>query len=385
MTPSLNRCAAIAGKEWLQILRDTRSLILALFAPAFLILLFGYALSVDVSHIGFTILDFDRSTRSREFYENLMHTEYFSFKGISSRYEEIDERFNRHDISIAVVIPSGFERAIDRGESTKLQILADGSDSTSSNVALGYLSVIINSYATDIARMRAHKRGVIGIMPSIIPEPRFWYNETMKSKIFILPGLTALILAIICALIASLAISREYERGTLETLLSTPVRPYELILGKMIPYILIGIFDAVIALTLGHFLFDLPIKGNFFELILVSLLFLGGMTGLGVLISTVTRTQVLSVQFSMVLTYLPTFILSGFMFPIQNMPLIVQGITYLIPARYLITVIRGIALKGAATTILWTQIIFLAIFCIIITALAIKKFRNFLPYQGAGK
>jgi ABC-2 type transport system permease protein len=381
MKPALNRCAAIAGKEWTHIVRDTRSLILALAAPVFLIILFGYALTMDVSHIGFTVVDNDRSTATRALTEKFMHTEYFTFMGASDAYSGTDALFNKRKITLALVFSPGFKKDIERGRSGRVQMLIDGSDATTANITLGYASTIINAYSQELARKRNLKRGNITPEMNIIVEPRFWYNETMVTKNYILPGLTALVLAIICALIASLAVSREYERGTLESILSTPVRPAEFIIGKILPYILIGMFDTVTTITISHFAFDLPFKGYFFELLLITILFVGGMSGLGILISAATRSQVLSVQASMIVTYLPTFILSGFIFPIANMPVVVKAITYLIPAKYLITVTKGIALKGVGSSFLFVQIMFLLLFFIIVTALAIRTFSAMLPYR----
>jgi ABC-2 type transport system permease protein len=208
---------------------------------------------------------------------------------------------------------------------------------------------------------------------------RIWYNPELESKNFIIPGLIVIILAIISALIASLTISREWERGTFETLITTPVMPWELVFGKMIPYLFIGLFDVVATLSVGYFLFNVPLKGSFVEFYLMAILFLIGTSGLGIFISAATRVQVLSVQFAMVATYLPSFILSGFVFPINNMPSVVKAITYIVPARYLMVIIKGIVLKGVGFSVLWMQILFLFIYAVIIITLAVKKINLTLP------
>lgn len=381
MKASINRVLSVAGKEWLQILRDTRSLILALAAPVLLLVLFGYALTMDVSHIGLCVIDHDKSAASRALTDKFSHTEYFEYTAAADTARAADSLFDDRKISIALTIPSGFEKDISTGKNTQVQILVDGSDSTSANIALGYALTIIQLYSAEISTESMLKRGSSPKNIRIEAIPRYWYNENMVSRNYILPGLTAIILSIICALIASLSISRENERGTLESILSTPIRPHEFIAGKMIPYILIGVLDTVTCFVFGYFVFDLPIKGSFLALLLITVLFTGGMTSLGILLSTVARTQVLSVQMSMIATYLPTFILSGFAFPIANMPTVIQVITYVIPARYLITVTKGLALKGAGTALVSTQILFLALFFIIVTAAAIKKFSSLLPYR----
>lgn len=383
MKQTLRRILAVSGKEWIQIIRDTRSLILSLIAPSLLILLFGYALTMDVKNVRIAILDNDKTSQSRKCMEPFLHTDYFIFDSYLQSYKEIDSLFDKKQITAALVFSPGFGRAIERGSSTAVQVIIDGSDSTSANVSLGYINAIVTAFSLDIAKERALTRGIRFNGFPVTTEERIWYNETLVTRNYILPGLIALILAIICALIASLTISREFERGTFETLLSTPLRPYEIVFGKMIPYILIGVFDTVSALLMSHFFFDLPFRGNFAALIAVSLLFLAGMTGMGILISAITRIQVLSVQFAMVLTYLPTFILSGFLFPIPNMPAFIQGVTYFIPAKYLITVIKGIAIKGVGASALYSQILFLTAFCFVVGLITIMKVRSFIPYRNS--
>ena len=376
---SLVRIGAVAGKEWLQIRRDTRSLILSLIAPALLILLFGYALTVDVKNVGMAVYDQDHSTLSRRFVEEFSHTEYLSMRGHVRSYAEIDRLIDRERIAMAPVIPAGFERRFKSGKSTEVQLVTDGSDATTATVAIGYVSAIIMNFNLDLKVRELARAGIREPKMPVEIRSRIWYNPELESKNFIVPGLVVLILAIISALIASLTISREWERGTMETLITTPVRGFELVLGKLIPYLVIGLLDVAATITLGYFVFDVPLKGSFVELGLVSLLFLAGTSSLGILISAATRVQVLSVQAAMVVTYLPSFILSGFIFPIKSMPVVVQAITYLIPAKYLIVLIKGIALKGVSVSLLWTQIVFLAVFALAVLAGSVKKLSMRLP------
>ena len=384
MKRSASRILALASKEWIQIRRDWRSLILALAAPSLLVMLFGYALSVDVKDIRFAVWDQDKSALSRQFIDRFRHTEYFIFQSEAEGYGQIDALLDSGAVRAVFVIPPDFEKRIRRGTASPVQLLIDGTDSTTANVASGYISSITAEFNAGLAADFAAKAGMRIDARGVSLEPRSWFNETMKSSNYIIAGLIALILAIICALIASLTISREFERGTLETLLSTPVHPAELVAGKIIPYLLIGLFDIVVSILLAYTLFDLPLKGSFTELISIAMLFLAGMSGMGILISTAARTQVVSVQLSMVLTYLPTFILSGFMFPISNMPAAVQVITYLIPARYLIAVIKGIAIKGVGASIVTAQIVFLSIFAAAILVIATKKIAALYPYRRKG-
>lgn len=372
---SLIRIAAVADKEWLQIRRDFRSLILSLLAPALLIILFGYALTVDVKHVKLTVFDQDRSTESRNLIQEFAHTEYIDIVEYAGNYQNIDKAIDEGKTTLALVIPRNFGKDIKTGYKTDIQLIVDGSDSTSATVSIGYVKAVIANYNIESKIKELNNAGISSFELPLDIRNRIWYNPELQSKNFIIPGLIVLILAIISALIASLTISREWERGTMETLMTTPIRSWELIAGKMIPYLFIGLFDVLMTASVGYFLFDVPIKGSFMEFYLLALLFLTGTTGLGILISTATKVQVLSVQVAMVVTYLPSFILSGFIFPIQNMPMLLQGITYLIPAKYLIVIVKGIALKGVGVSMLWTQILFLLIFTILVLVICSKKLK----------
>lgn len=372
---SIVRIAAVADKEWLQIRRDLRSLILSIAAPVFLVILFGYALTVDVKHVRMTILDKDSSTASRKLIQEFAHTEYIDIAGYADNYKTVDKEIDTGRSVIALVIPVNFEKDLKTGKKTGIQLIVDGSDSTSATLAIGYVKGIITNYNVETKIKELKKAGLSSFDLPLDIRTRIWYNPELQSRNFIIPGLIVIILAIISALIASLTISREWERGTMETLMTTPVRSWELVAGKIIPYLFIGLFDVVMTASAGYFIFDVPIKGNFIHFYLLALLFLTGTTGLGILISAATKVQVLSVQFAMVITYLPSFILSGFIFPIQNMPVMLQGITYMIPAKYLIVIIKSIALKGVGLAMLKIQIIFLFIFTVVVLIACVKKLK----------
>jgi ABC-2 type transport system permease protein len=379
---SLRRASAIAGKEWTQIRRDSRSLILSILAPALLIMLFGYALTVDVKNVRTVVFDQDRTAASRSLLEKFSHTEYLNIVAYVDNYRDIDRMIDRGETSLAIVIPRKFEKAFKSGKQTSVQVIIDGSDSTSATVSSGYVKAIVTGFNLDIKIDELKRAGISSFRAPVDIRNRVWYNPELRSKNFIIPGLIVIILAIISALIASLTISREWERGTMETLITTPVRPWEMVTGKIIPYLIIGLFDVILTACTGYFVFDVPIKGSFIEFYLLALLFLAGTSSLGLVISTVTKMQVLSVQIAMVATYLPSFILSGFIFPIENMPVFVQGITYLIPARYLIVLVKGIVLKGVAASLLWMQIVFLAIFASVVIFIGIRMLSTRLPEGG---
>jgi ABC-2 type transport system permease protein len=378
---SLNRIIAIADKEWIQIRRDVRSLLLSIGAPVLLILLFGYALNMDVNRVSTAVYDQDRSFLSRSLLEKFSHTEYISILKYVTAYEEIDELIDSGAIVMAIVIPPDFEKRFKTGKQPDIQLIVDGSDSTSATVAIGYVKAISYNFNREIMIAELNGMGISDVREPIEVRSRIWYNAELQSKNFIIPGLVVLIMAIISALITSLTVSREWERGTMETLITTPVRGYEVILGKLIPYLFIGVFDVVFVLSIGYFVFNVPVRGSFLNLWLIAVLFLIGTTGLGIMISSATRVQVLSVQVAIISTFLPTLILSGFIFPVKNMPLIIQGITYLIPARYMITVVKSIALKGIGYSLLWTQILFLVVFALIVVVQGIRKFSLILPEE----
>jgi len=372
---SLQRIMALADKEWIQIRRDARSLILSLIAPALLVVLFGYALNMDVKHVSITVMDQDRTAFSRQMIEKFSHTEYLQIHGYAGTYKEIDALLNSGEASLALVIPPDFTRGVKAGRKAKLQLLVDGSDSMSSTVAAGYVQAILMEFNLDVQMKGLNRAGISKLRLPLDVRSRVWYNEELQSKNLIIPGIIVIILAIISALITSLTISREWERGTMETLITTPVRPFEVMTGKLIPYLIIGTFDVVMTFLVGYFFFGIYLRGSFVELLLLSVLFLIGTSTLGILISSVTKVQVLSIQAAMVVTYLPSFILSGFVFPIQNMPMVIQAITYLIPAKYMITIIKGIVLKGTAASLLTAQIVFMAVFAVVAVLLGIRKFR----------
>ncbi|TAL33614.1 MAG: ABC transporter permease [Spirochaetes bacterium] len=379
---SLMRILALADKEWTQIRRDLRSLLLSIGIPALLLLLFGYALTMDVKLVNTAILDQDRSALSRRLVEKFSHTEYLSILRYAESNREVDELIDSGAIVMALVIPPGFEKRFQSGKPADVQLIADGSDSTSSMVSMGYVKSIIFNFNQDMKIAELKRAGLTDIRVPVDVRSRIWYNPELQSKNFIVPGLIAIIMAIISALITSLTISREWERGTMETLITTPVRPYEVFIGKLIPYLLLGMFDIVVTLSIGYFVFGIPLKGSFVELASLALLFLAGTSGLGIMISAATRVQVLSVQVAIMVTYLPSFMLSGFIFPINNMPLVIQVITYVIPAKYLIAIIKGIALKGVGASLLWSQVVFLFLFTALVMAVSIKKFRLTLPEKG---
>jgi len=370
---SLTRILTIAGKEWVQIVRDKRSLVLSLGLPVAMLFLFGYALSMDVTQVKTAVYDQDRTPLSRSLIEKFSHTEYISIYKYVNNNKEIDSLLDKGQVILAVVIPPDFEKRYMSGKDADVQLLVDGSDSSSAMVATGYVKMIMYEFNRDMTFKGLNKSGITDLRIPVDVRTRIWYNPQLKSRNFIISGTIVVVMAIISALITSLTIAREWERGTMETLITTPVRKYELYFGKLIPYIMIVLFDVVVTASAGYFIFDMPMKGSIVELYIVSLLFLIGTSGLGLMISSSSRNQLLAVQGAAIVTYMPSILLSGYIFPIKNMPAIIQGITYFVPARYLIFYMKGITMKGIGFSLMWSQIIFLVLFAVIVMVISLNK------------
>ena len=371
----LRRVKAIASKEFIQIWRDPRSLALGIAIPVILIVLFGYALSLDIDHIPTIVWDQDKSKASVDFLLNFKNSRYFSIYAYCNNYREIERDINYGRAMIGMVIPKDFSHYLNSGKKAPVQVIIDGSDSNTAQVALGYVSSVVYAYNVNVVTRALGKAGAPSIKMLDL-RARVWFNQDFESKNFIVPGLIAIIMMIIAALLTSLTVAREWERGTMEQLIATPVRPAELIIGKFIPYFVIGLMDLVVAVLMGKFVFDVPLRGNVFLLFILSSIFLTGALALGIYISTVAKNQLMASQMALLISFLPTFLLSGFTYEIFNMPSVVQVITYFIPARYFITILRGIYLKGIGISDLWLEALCLIIFTYLATGAAIKKFKK---------
>jgi ABC-2 type transport system permease protein len=344
---SLTRLRAVARKEVLHLRRDARSLILAFLLPVLLTILFGYAISWDVDDIETAVLDQDRSKATRELLDAFRSSGYFRVSRVLEDPEEIRRLIDRGEVRMVIVIPPDFTRDLGAGKTARIQAIVDGSDANTANIAMGYARGIVQSYSLRIAFHGSRFR------PPLRAETRVWYNEELSSRNMIVPGLVAVIMMIIAAMLTSLTIAREWERGTMEQLAATPVTRTEVVLGKMIPYVGVGLFDVVAVSAIGILLFRVPFRGSPLLLMPLSTAFLVGALGMGMLISAVARSQVLATQVAMVVTYMPSFLLSGFMYDVKVMPLVLEWLTYLIPARYFLPVTRGIFLKGVGVEVLW--------------------------------
>lgn len=367
---SAQRLLAVARKEWIQLRRDRRSMILAFALPVFLLLFFGYAINWDVTDIALAVRDEDRTQRSRALVEAFEESGYFRVVEWLERRGEADSRLARGEVTGVLVIPAGFARDLAAGRPAPVQLLLDGGDANGATIALNYADAIVASFSLDVLLQGRR------IERPVTAETRVWYNPTLESRHMIVPALIAVVMSIIAAMLTALTIAREWERGTMEQLAATPVHRLEVVFGKLLPYIGIGLFDVAVAALAGVLVFGVPFNGSVLLLAVMTLLFLLGALGLGIFISAAIRSQVLAMQVAMVATYLPALLLSGFLFDIAGMPRVLQALTYIIPARYYIAVTRGVFLKGVGVEALWIQGVFMVAFAAVGLGLATAAFRK---------
>ncbi len=373
---NFKRILAISSKEFIQIRRDMRSLALALFIPVLLLLIFGYGLSLDIDRVQTVVWNQDASSKlSRDFLLNFRNSKYFKIIKYTDNYRDIQRMIDSGDALMALIIPKDFSHFIEAGKSSPLQLLVDGSDSNTATIAMGYVRSVVTGYNVDLIVNFLNDHG-IGSIGTVEMRSRVWYNMGLSSTWFIVPGVIAMIIMIIAALLTSICIAKEWERGTMEQLISTPVKAPELIIGKFIPYFTIGFLDLFVGVVMAQFLFQVPFRGSHTLLVFLSSLFLIGALSQGIFISAVARTQLLASQLAMLTTFIPTMLLSGFIYPIFNMPQAVQAVTYFIPARYYVTILRGLFLKGNGIDVMWDEALFLLLFAFLMFGLAIKKFRK---------
>jgi len=367
----------IIRKEFLQLKRDPRLLPIIFIAPVFQLLLLGYAANLDVKNIRMVICDLDKSVMSRELVSEFKQSGYFVPVSTISDPRKIDPYLDYGRASMALVIPENFAERIQAGKSSQLQIIVDGAEAAFASSSLQYASIIISRYSQGIVLQILEKtRGAGFSIPRVNPEIRLWYNPELKSRNFFIPGVLSLLLMVMTMLLTSLAIVKEKEMGTMEQLIVTPIKPYTLIIGKLAPFVIIAIIDTILVLVVAGFWFRVPIKGSILLLFGLTIIFLMTTLGLGLFISTVSKTQQQAMMTAMVFVMQPMIMLSGFVFPIENMPRAIQLLTYLLPLRYFIVIIRGIFLKGVGFYELWDQALVLLLFGIGILSMSVFRFRK---------
>jgi ABC-2 type transport system permease protein len=373
---NLRRLKAIARKEFIHVLRDPRALGVSIALPLILLLLFGYALTLDLDRVPLAVWDQSRTVESRELISRFANSRYFSVVQTPESYREIEAAMDRNALMMALVLPVDFGRRVASNRTTTVQILIDGSDANTASTAKGYAEAIIRGYSQELVIQQAQRLRGTAPAAALDLRARAWFNTDMESRIYIVPGLIAVIIMLIAALLTSLTIAREWETGTMEQLISTPIRGPELVLGKLAPYLAIGVLDTLLSMLAGYFLFDVPMRGNLVLLFGVSFLYIIGALSLGLLISAKAKSQLVASQMAFTATFLPAFLLSGFMFDIGNMPRVLQLVTYLVPARYFVTILRGIYLKGVGLAELWPECLLLLVFALAMLALGIQSFKK---------
>ena len=374
---SLRRLRAIARKEVLHVIRDPRSLASAIAIPLIMLLIFGYALSLDVDRIPTIVYNLDPSPQGLELVRDFRGSRYFQIIGEVNSYRPIEQAMDARRALLAVVIPPDYSRNVLSGNSeAQVQLLLDGSDSNTAAIARGYAEGIVQTYAarlrSDAQTQHAGRAPPVGVNA----EARVWYNPDMVSRNFIVPGLIAVIMMIITGNLSSLTIAREWENGTMEQLLSTPVRPAELALGKLAAYFLVGLIDMVICILVGVFLFGVPFQGSLLFLSVSSFIFLFGSLCTGVWVSATFRTQLMAYQMGTLISFLPGFLLSGFIYSISSMPRVIQAVSLLVPARYFINISKGVFLKGIGLEVLWPDFLMLCGYGALIFFFTVRKLRQ---------
>jgi len=373
------RVKAILVKESLQIVRDPRSLVIALLIPLLQMFLLGYGISLDVKQIPLCAYDREGSQASQELVQRFAASPYFSLQGQAANYAEVGRNLDNGRCRLAIVIPADFSRTLNDAGQGVVQALLDATDTNTASLAAGYASAVVAGYSSAVQLKSIERHG--GSVQTLTPvevRARVWFNEDLVSRNFIIPGVVALVMAIVGAQLSSLTIAREWERGTMELLISTPVKPMELMLGKLLPYFIVGMIDACICLALAVFWFQVPFRGTLPAMAFTTGLFLTVVLCIGYYVSVSIRSQVGASQVALLLTMLPTTLLSGFSFPIDQMPPAVQTVTYVVSGRYYVTILKGLFLKGAPWTELLLPILCLTLYALVMILLAARAFRKTL-------
>ena len=365
----LYRIYAIVKKEFKQVRRDTRTLIIVFFFPIFSLVLFGYALNFDVSHIKIGVFDQDRSALSREFIQTLSKSEYFDIVKYFNSQSDINNALDRKDVQAAIVIPNDLSDKFFSKEDVKIQYLIDGVDGNTATIALNYLNAATQSLSGKYTNEVLAKSG-INFYQVVDIKPRFWFNPDLKTSEFLIPGLVATLLTTLTVLLTAVSIVREKELGSIEQINVSPVTVIELLAGKIIPYTIISFSVAVLILASGYLLFDVQLKGNFVLLFITIIIYLFACLSIGILVSTMADSQQVAYQMGMLFSQLPSQMLSGFIFPIESMPKAMQLLSNIAPAKFFLVAIRAILIKGAGLEAYWQQLVYLMIFALIFLSLA---------------
>jgi len=373
---SFTRFLAVARKEVVQILRDTRSLIIVVIMPVILVLLFGYGVSLDLKGLPIFVYDRDGSQQSQDLLKRFQASAYFDIVRVVNDYPALTRALDDGHARMGIVVPWDFSERLHDGGPVQVQALVDGTDDNTANVLIGYAQAVVQGYSSDLQLDWLRNHGQPAQPASVSVETRTWYNEDLESSAFIVPGVLALVMSVIGAFLTSLTIAREWERGTMEQLISTPVTSLEIMLGKLAPYFAIGMFDVIICALVAIYWFQVPFRGSFLTLLISSAMFLVVVLALGFFISVIAGSQLAASQIALLITFLPAFLLSGFLFSIEQMPVVLQWITRILPARYYVSVLKKIFLKGTPVTLLYADLVPLTVFTLVLAVLATRAFHK---------
>ncbi len=363
----MRKALAVGRKEFWQIIRDRRTLMILLFVPAFFLMLYGYALNWDIRHVRLAVLDREHTAESRELVSSFVNSTYFDVVATAASMAEIERLMDRGGARVALVIPEGMTRDLRSGRAAAVQVIVNGDDANTATTVFGYAQAIVRGVS---ASLQAQAAGLPDAAPPLAVQPRIWYNPELQSTLFLVPGLIAFIVMISAVVSTSLSIVREKERGTWEQVRMAPISTPAYVLGKTIPYFFISLASAFLIIAASMLLFDLPVRGSWLLLFLAVAAFLAGALGTGLLVSTLVDSQALAFLVGLLISLLPTFVLSGFIFPIASMPAPIQVITHIVPARYFLVALRGIVLKGVGFGPLAPQLGALGIYAFVVLALA---------------
>ncbi|MFZ2053687.1 MAG: ABC transporter permease [Candidatus Aminicenantales bacterium] len=371
----MRKVGHIIRKEFIQLRRDRRMFFIIFFSPVLQLILLGYATNLDIQNIPAVFCDLDASSASRDFIARFPSSGYFTVEAILDRIDDVDAYIDEGKASLALIIPRGMGRKLAGLKPVSVQIIVDGAESQAAIVGLNYATMIGLGYSRQILIERLAQVSPGFSLPKVEPEVRVWYNPELRSRNFMIPGVLAMVLMIVTMMLTSLGIVKERELGTMEQLMVTPIRPHELILGKLLPFFLIGLIEIGVVVAVAVFWFGVPVKGSLWLLFGLSPTFMLTTLGLGLFISTISRNQQ-QAMLTAVFFILPQIILSGFVFPIENMPRLIQWLTYVVPLRYFLVIIRGLFLKAVGWGALWDETVALVAFGLVILGLSILRFRK---------
>ncbi|MGB7265299.1 MAG: ABC transporter permease [Terracidiphilus sp.] len=373
---NLMRLLAVATKEMVQIMRDSRSLIIVVIMPVTLMFLFGYGVNLDLKGLPVYVYDQDGSQQSQDLLKRFQASEYFHIVCVVDSYSSVAKALDSGKAKMGLVIPWDFSRHLTEGGPVKVQALVDATDDNTANVLMGYTQAVVQGYSSQVQLDWLRQHGQPMQPTPISVETRTWYNEDLESSAFIIPGVLALVMSVIGAFLTSLTIAREWERGSMEQLISTPVTAMEIMLGKLAPYFVIGMFDVALCAFIAIGWFHVPFRGSFVTLAISSALFMIVVLSLGFFISVVAKNQLAASQISLIITFLPAFLLSGFLFSIEQMPTALQWITRIFPARYYVSLLKQIFLKGSPAAMLTADLLPLTAFALLLAFVATRSFHK---------